>query len=105
MSELELQEDTYQKLNQIVETATSLKIGSSLTWIWVWDIVKYNLKEGVSEREVFTKLWESADKEGFTIEYGSEAIQEHITDWLVANDFHESCEDDSDIYTEVVANA
>jgi len=81
---------TYLRLNQIVNSITNLNLGSSLTWVWVWDVIKSTIeREGatVSEDEIFAKLWADVDKEGFTLEYGAEDVSEHITNWLIKNGF------------------
>lgn len=87
---------TYLRLNQIVDNITSLNMGSSLTWVWVWDIIKGEIKEGVDEDKVFAQLWKDADKAGFSLEYGTESLHEHITDWLIAHNFHEESDEEED---------
>lgn len=85
---------TYLRLNQIVSSITNLNIGSSLTWVWVWDVIKAELQEGIDEDAVFAKLWADADSEGFTLEYGTEDLHEHITTWLIKSGFAQEEEEE-----------
>ena len=37
----------------------------------------------MEEEEVWQLFWEQADKNGFTLEYGTEDLDEHIRDWMI----------------------
>lgn len=81
--------DARQKLNQAIELIQDTGLGSSLLWLWVWDTIKYNLDDDewdvlVNEEEAWDLLVKHVDDGvGFTMEYGSEALYEHVRDWMV----------------------
>jgi hypothetical protein len=77
-------------LDTMIEMMPGLQVGSPLTWIWVWDIMvhKYKTPEDdyyfkSSLDEIWDDLWANVDKTGFTLEYGTEHLHEHVDDWLV----------------------
>ena len=37
----------------------------------------------MTNEEVWELFWRDADKNGFTLEYGTEALNDHISDWLI----------------------
>ena len=67
---------------------TSLEISNSQ-----WDdVVKdgfedYATPKGLELKTIWDKFWEDADKNGFSLEYGSEVLVEGINDWLIENNF------------------
>jgi len=88
--------DTYEALNEIIYGLTKVNAFPSLTWVYVWDIVKdkldyytiekgeeYAVRMGLTEKEVFDMLWEDAGKQGFSLEYGTEQLHDHIFDWMI----------------------
>lgn len=117
--ELDLQEktrrdDVYNDINQIIDQLNNLSVFPSLVWVWAWDNVKYKLdyyraESGedwildpkMTEKDVWDLFWDQADKNGFTLEYGVESLDEHVFDWMIDNDIlientEEFDEDDED---------
>ena len=97
--EIQRRDRNYEVLNEIVDSLSKLSVFPSLMWLWSWDIVKYQLDyyhgdsgEGyitnpkLTEKDVFDLFWEDADKNGFTLEYGTEDLQEHVFDWMIDRD-------------------
>jgi hypothetical protein len=85
--------DTYNKLNTIIEQIGELDVFPPLGWVWSWDVAATILKdvmEGgdpeycvtMDEEEMFELFWRDADKNGFSLEYGSESLYEAVRDWM-----------------------
>jgi hypothetical protein len=105
-NELDLQEETrmwdvYDQLQTIVAMITDLTVFPSLVWVWTWDVVvdkfknyqsdnrndeDYVIKPGLEIHEIWKMFWEDADKNGFTLEYGTEDLDEAVFDWMVDRD-------------------
>ena len=86
-------EDLRTTLDKVIEqiNVEKTQVGSVLTWLWVWDSMKYLFKSDeyemkASEQEIFQRLWQNADRIGFTLEYGTEELHEAIRDWLIENE-------------------
>lgn len=86
-------QDTYTKLNSIIDDIGELDVFPSLGWVWTWDVTKSiyrDVAEGgdpeycvtMDEEEVFELFWTQADKNGFSLEYGSEQLYEDIRVWM-----------------------
>ena len=81
--------DTKDKLNKCLEILDSTDLGVSMTWLWVWSLIKDNLEDGewdqlVSEDEAWDMLWKAVESGvGFTMEYGSEDLWEHVMGWMI----------------------
>jgi hypothetical protein len=78
------------KVNKIIDDITKLRteVPMPLLVVYVWDIMRDYLndddyRKNVSESEVWKRMWAEADKQGFTLEYGNEALSEHVRDWLI----------------------
>jgi hypothetical protein len=82
------------QLNQISTHLRNLQIGQPLVWLYVWDTVcsiydmyahdeddVYTTRPGLELDEVWNELW--TNHPGFTLEYGPEALEEHIQEWMV----------------------
>ena len=50
----------------------------------------------MTQEEVWKLFWEQADENGFTLEYGVEDLDEHISDWLIKVGAVETNEEDED---------
>ena len=110
MTELDLQEatrrdDVYNDLLVIVDKISSLPVFPSLLWAWTFDIIKdifdnnqYDhitindyieeaVPSGITLKEIFDKFWEDVDTLGFTMDHGSEVLEEVIRDWMHENNF------------------
>ena len=95
------------QLDQIVNTLNGMDVPMSLVWLWVWDVIrsKYDLysdndfsndfvvTDNTTLDVIWNKLWENPPAD-FTLEYGAEAIDEAILDWMIDNDFLAALEDD-----------
>ena len=68
-------------------------------WTWAWNNVTdqldyYTPDSGeelvvnpkMTEKDVWDLFWDQADKNGFTLEYGVEDLNEHVFDWMLEND-------------------
>jgi hypothetical protein len=84
--------DVRQDLDHIIDQISKLPIGQPLVWVWVWDVVKSTYEDFKEEDEyvvsmdldqVWDLFWTGADKNGFTLEYGTEDLYEHIRDWMI----------------------
>ena len=78
---------TRQKLDLAIGILESLPVFPSLTWLWAWDSIRASY-EHPNLDEVWEKFWETADTEGWTMEYGSESMSDHVTDWLIKHNFY-----------------
>ena len=110
MTDLDLQEatrrdDVYRDINEIVDRLNNLNVFPSLAWTYCWDIIRdkyensqwddvvkdgfedYATPKGLELKTIWDKFWEDADKNGFSLEYGSEVLVEGINDWLIENNF------------------
>jgi len=89
--------DTYVEINKIIDQIGNLRVFPPLVWVWTWDIVvdmHKNHQEGVDDEyvvkmpleDVWALFWTQADKNGFTLEYGTDDLDEHIRDWMIDED-------------------
>jgi hypothetical protein len=87
-------QDVYNDINLIIDKIGELKVFPPLVWVWTWDIVKdlwTDIMEGGEEEycvamdleDVWELFWTQADKNGFTLEYGTESLHEHVRDWMI----------------------
>lgn len=94
------------KLNKCLEILDSTDLGVSMTWLWVWSLIKDNLEDGewdqlVSEDEAWDMLWRAVGSGvGFTMDYGAEDLWEHVMGWMIEEgmikEFEEEEEDNGD---------
>jgi len=112
--ELDLQEHTrmattYLKLNQIIENIRQLDVFPSLVWVWCWDVVRdkldthspgrdddYLTNPKFTEEDVWWMFVQDLDKNTFSLEYGSEDLDEAIFEWMRERDILIYLEEDSD---------
>lgn len=96
-------DQAYKALNDIVDSFKKVKLFPVLTWVYVWDVVRdifehasiiendgwdeYKAAEGVTLKQVWDRLFETADETQFSLEYGTETLYESIHDWMIDNDF------------------
>ena len=84
-----MKNDDMQKLNQCLELLDSTDLGFSLVWLWVWSSVVDKLEDGdfdqlVSREEAWDLLVKAVDGGiGFSLTYGADELDEHITDWMI----------------------
>lgn len=87
---------TRMQLDQMISTLSSMEVSFSLTWLYVWDIMKYKYSS-MSEDNGFHKanpkytiddVWNALWRDPrFTLEYGVEQLDDDISDWLIENEF------------------
>ena len=84
-------EDTYTEIESIIDKISQLSVFPSLVWVYVWDVVRDMLETfrededytvSMSNEQVWQLFWDQADKNGFTLEYGTEQLSDHVSDWL-----------------------
>ena len=94
---------SFDSLNEIVDSLKKVDVFPNLTWLYVWDIVRdifehpsliendgwdeYNAVEGVTLKQVWDKLYSTANETQFSLEEGPEAMYEDIHEWMIQNDF------------------
>ena len=85
-------QDTYERLTKIINDVTDLGVFPSLVWVWTWDVALSTLRDfgddeefkiNLTEQEMFKLFWKDADKNGFTLEYGTEDLYDAIRDWMI----------------------
>jgi hypothetical protein len=112
MAELDLQEktrmqDVYKDINLIIDSISKLPVGQPLVWVYVWDVTKdlwREVMEGGYEEycvtkdleEVWELFWLGADKNGFSLEYGTEDLYESIRDWMIDESIIEETVEDEE---------
>ncbi len=117
MADIDLQErtrrdDNYEVLNKLVDDLQNVTVFPSLVWLWCWDVIRnwYENEQwkdvhedphvdecfrmDLELKEIWDKFWEDSDKNGFTLEYGVEDLDEGLRDWLRDNDFIVSLDED-----------
>ena len=112
MDELDLLEqtrrdDTYVTLNKLIDGLSELSVFPSLVWVYTWDVVKdkldsYHAESGedyvvnpeLTEKDIFNLFWEDADKNAFSLEYGTEALHDAVFDWMLDRDIIVVLDDD-----------
>jgi hypothetical protein len=110
--QLDLQEqtrrdDAYVQLNKLIDGLKEVNAFPPLVWLWVWDMVKdrldmysepsqedYVTNSNLTEKDVFDMFWEDSDKNGFSLEYGLDSLDEGILDWMLERDILVVLEDD-----------
>ena len=84
-----MKNDDMNKLNQCLDILDTTDLGFSLVWLWVWSSVVDKLEDGdfdqlVSREEAWDLLVKAVDGGiGFSLTYGADELDEHITDWMI----------------------
>ena len=73
-------------LDKAIEILESLPVFPSIVWLYVWDQIKSSY-DGEDLGGLWERFWDTADTEGWTLQYGTESMSEHVLDWLIKNDF------------------
>jgi hypothetical protein len=87
-------QDAYKDINLIVDKIGELGVFPPLVWVWTWDVaitILKDIREGgdpdycvsMDEEEMWELFYTQADKNGFTLEYGTEDLYEAVRDWMV----------------------
>jgi len=111
-TELDLQEktrmqDVYRDIEEIIDKISVLPVGQPLVWVYVWDVARTlwtDIMEGgeeeyctaMDEEEMWELFWTQADKNGFSLEYGTEDLYEHVRDWMIDQRIIEEAEEELD---------
>jgi hypothetical protein len=86
--------DVYNQIEDIIEKISQMRVGQPLVWVYVWDVARdlyRDIQEGqdeeycvtVDEEELWQLFWKQADKNGFTLEYGTEDLYEAVRGWMI----------------------
>ncbi len=97
--------DVYNQIEDIIEKIGQMRVGQPLVWVYVWDVARdlyRDIQEGqeeeycvtVDEEELWELFWTQADKNGFTLEYGTEDLYEAVRDWMIDQSIIEEIEED-----------
>jgi hypothetical protein len=101
-------EDTYHRIQDIIDRISVLGVGQPLVWVYVWDVVQQlwtDIMEGQEEEyctamdldEVWELFWLQADVNGFTLEYGTEDLYEAVREWMIDSEIiDEAVDEDED---------
>ena len=112
MPDIDLQEktrmqDTFKDINLIIDKIGELRVFPPLVWVWTWDVaitILKDIREGgdpdycvtMDEEEMWQLFFTQADKNGFTLEYGTEDLYEAVRDWMIDESIIELVEEDED---------
>jgi hypothetical protein len=112
MADMDLQDkvrmlDVYNQIEDIIEKIGQMRVGQPLVWVYVWDVARdlyRDIQEGqddeycvtVDEEELWQLFWQQADKNGFTLEYGTEDLYEAVRGWMIDESIIELVEEEED---------
>jgi hypothetical protein len=100
--------DVYKDITLIVDKIGELQAYPPLVWVWTWDVavsILKDIREGgdpdynvtMDEEEMWELFYTQADKNGFTLEYGTEDLYEAVRDWMIEESIiEEYVEEDED---------
>jgi hypothetical protein len=100
-------QDVYQDIETIIDKISKLPVGQPLVWVYVWDVARQlwkDIMEGqereyctaMDEEEMWELFWTQADKNGFTLEYGTEDLYEAVRDWMIDQEVIMEAEEEED---------
>jgi hypothetical protein len=100
---VEMDDETYDRgqkvrlqMDQIINQIQGLEVAFPLTWVYVWDMIKYKYQEMAEDvgytvinpdkslDDVWNALWANPV---FSLEYGIEQLDDDVRDWLMSNNF------------------
>jgi hypothetical protein len=100
---VEMDNETYDRgqkvrlqMDQIINQIQGLEVAFPLTWVYVWDMIKYKYQEMAEDigytvinpdksiDDVWNALWTNPV---FSLEYGIEQLDDDISAWLMSNKF------------------
>lgn len=98
---------TKLQLDQMITNLRSMDLNAPLVWLWVWDQIvdiynqheednfanEYTIGEGVTLDIIFEALY-SKPPADFTLEYGTDQLDEAVMDWLTENGYLVALDDD-----------
>lgn len=82
------QRKAYLALQDTAKSVSQIPLGLPLVWVYVW-VVILGFKDDceyvmtATDKEIFDTLYRDAAKEGFSLEYGSEFLYDHVLNWLI----------------------
>lgn len=99
---------TKLQLDQMITNLRSMNINAPLVWLWIWDQIvdiyeqhsqdnfsnEYAINEGVTLDSIFETLWSNPPAD-FTLEYGTDQLDEAIMDWMIDKNFLTFLDEDS----------
>lgn len=100
--------DTFNDVEDIIERIGSLSVFPPLVWVYTWDVARdmyLDFQNGgdpdycvtMDLEEVWEQFWIDADKNGFSLEYGTEDLYDAVRDWLMsAGIVEETVEEEED---------
>ena len=99
--------DVYTEIEDIIEKISKLPIGLPLVWVYAWDVARdlyTSIQEGQEEEycvtedieDVWEMFWKDADKNQFSLEYGSDSLYEAIRDWMTNRHIIDEVPEDDD---------
>jgi hypothetical protein len=100
-------QDVYRDIEDIIDKISKLPVGQPLVWVYVWDVARQlwtDIMEGqeeeyctaMDEEEMWELFWTQADKNGFTLEYGTEDLYEAVRDWMIDQEVIMEAEEEED---------
>jgi len=100
-------QDVYTDIEDIIKKISKLPIGLPLVWVYAWDVARdlhRSIQEGQEEEycvtedieDVWEMFWVDADKNGFSLEYGSESLYDAIRDWMTDRGIIDEVPEDED---------
>lgn len=102
----------YEKVNEVIDSLKQIDVFPSLVWVWCWDMIRswYEdeqwddvhedpyvsecFSQDVDLKDIWDKFWYDSDKNGFSLEFGVDQLDEQLRDWLRECDFLVSLDDD-----------
>ena len=117
MQDIDLQDiarrdSEFVTMEKIVDSLRELDLFPSLTWVYVWDIIREKYESnsgdpeawqeelvpaGITLKDIWDKLFETADSNDFSLEYGIDNLHEHIDMWMRDNGFLVEIEEEEDV--------
>jgi hypothetical protein len=100
-------QDVYKDITLIVDKIGELQVFPPLVWVWTWDVavtILKDIREGgdpeycvtMEEEEMWELFFTQADKNGFTLEYGTEDLYEAVRDWMIDQSIIEMIEEEDE---------
>ena len=88
------QRKTYLALQDTAKSVSKIPLSLPLVWVYVWVVIlgfkdDTELIVNATDKEIFDALYRDADKQGFSLEYGAEHLEEHLREWMVEADLME----------------
>jgi len=87
-------QDTYVRIENIIDDIGKLGVFPPLVWVYTWDVARtmwtsYMKGEDpdycteMDLDELWERFWIDADNNGFSLQYGVEDLDDAIRDWLM----------------------